>query len=439
MRIDDERRIMASRSEVLLLVWLAGAVVAVAIMLFVPSISSPLDAPSGEQRDRVEVSDEGTELWPYVAAEPSFEDPRGSINVVFYGDHVRVRYYLMTRTGPGAGEVPDVTVENESAENATVDEDEAANESDPAPAPVANGTSVAWTDAYGANRYTYVERPNGTGTWIKQRYQLHYGDYFGKQYHLRVFEPPEAEDGSIEERENWTAVQAHSEHWDWFVFTHTVDGLEEAQSQVELDFMGRSFVSEVHRDYFYNGDTYDADGWTTVVRLAVLLPALGLAVRARSRRIRTAVTRLTGADGRNYRYRIALLCSLALVVLGVRAGGIVAERFLPLHRYTIRRVLYPFLICGVPLCAYAFGRRLRQMPGFLLAFGGFAIGVLLDYAYLNVTVLPIELVAHRFVLATAVGLIGAGATVSSDESRWNRRLVVGLLLWTAMVVVVRLL
>lgn len=432
MRIGPELVPMASNREVLLVVWLAGAVVAIAIMLFLPSISNPLDAPSGEQRDRVEVSEEGTELWPYVAAEPSFEDPRGSINVVFYGDHVRVRYYLMTRTGPGAGDFPDVTVENESDENATVDGDEAANETAPSP----NGTSVAWTDAYGANRYTYVERPNGTGTWIKQRYQLHYGDYFGKQYHLRVFEPPEDEEGPVDERENWTAVQAHSEHWDWFVFTHTVDGLEEAQLQVELDFMGRSFVSEVHRDYFYNGNTYDADGWTTVVRLAVVLPALGLAVRARSRRLLTAARRLALEKGRNYQYRIALLASLVLVVLGVRAGGIVAERFLPIHRYTIRRVLYPFLICGVPLCAYTFGRRLRQMPGFLLAFGGFAIGVLLDYAYLNVTVLPIELVFHRFALATAAGLIAAGTRTASDDS--DRRLVVGLLLWTALVLIVRL-
>lgn len=430
-----------SRTEQLVLVWLAGALIVVAIVLSIPSVSSPLDAPSDEEREFVEVGDNGTEIWPYVAAEPSFENPRGSINVVFYGEHVWVRFFLRTQVGTEFEDPPEFTVGNETNETEIDDDEAATNETG---GPILNRTRVAWKDAYGADRYTYVQfEGEESGTWIPQSYQLHYGDYFGKQYHLRVFEPPE-------QRENWTAVQAHSEHWDWFVLTHTVDGLEEAQVQVELDFMEQSFVSEVSREYYYNRNTYDADGWTTVVRLSLGGAMLGLAMASTPRRFLTAITSVSrrfldrmrhwASEGtkRNH-YRLALFSALLLVVLGVRAGGVVAERFVPIHRFVVTPILYSFLVVGVPLSAYTFGRRLRRTEGFLLGTVGFGTAVLLEYSYLNIAVLPIEVVLHRLVLAVAVGLLAAGARRRHEGPRLNRYAVGGALLWSAMVVLVQLL
>ena len=54
----------------------------------------------------------------------------------------------------------------------------------------------------------------GDGEWLQQRYQLHGGTYLGTRHHIRAFAPSE--------RPQWTALQAHSEHWDWFRLRHIV-------------------------------------------------------------------------------------------------------------------------------------------------------------------------------------------------------------------------
>ncbi|MFC7194450.1 hypothetical protein ACFQL4_06885 [Halosimplex aquaticum] len=110
--------------------------------------------------------------------------------------------------------------------------------------------------ARGAKRFLYVhdralteEGPNETtrrpyralpftggvgeagGEWIDETYQLHDGKYFASRYHLRVYESPY-------ESDEWVAIQAHSDHWDWFRLRHTVHDTENAQDYVESEFWG---------------------------------------------------------------------------------------------------------------------------------------------------------------------------------------------------------
>jgi peptidoglycan/LPS O-acetylase OafA/YrhL len=89
-------------------------------------------------------------------------------------------------------------------------------------------------------------------------------------------------------------------------------------------------------------------------------------------------------------------------------------------------VWYPLLVVGVPLAAYGFGRRLPAREAGALAAVGFGAGILLDYAYLGIAVLPIPIVVHRVVVVAAVGLLAAGA---ESGFRWTLSLRAGVVLW----------
>jgi hypothetical protein len=71
--------------------------------------------------------------------------------------------------------------------------------------------------------------------------------------------------------ENWTGMQAHDEHWDWFRLRHTVDDVAGSREFVAADF------GEVAAE---RGET-DLGGVRAVVVVLALLPAGVLAVGAR--------------------------------------------------------------------------------------------------------------------------------------------------------------
>ncbi|NEU56070.1 hypothetical protein [Halorussus sp. MSC15.2] len=338
-----------------------------------------------------------TRIWPYVAPGRTFDRRASSINVVVRDDPRRVERYLTGRRewnhsdDEWVGDPPDETG-------------------------VVGDERVPWRDAPGAARYVYVADRG----WVTERYQLHRGEYFGARHHLRAYGP---RDG------NWTAVQAHAEHWDWFTITHTVDSVEVAQRRVESAFLGKPGFT-VRRVYHANDDTYDADGWSTVVAVA-LAPLLG-------RKSRRYLARLT--DRRNRR-RVALTGTLAALPLVVRFGGVLCERHLPwLSPDAVVALWYPVLVAGVPLAAVALGRRLPEMEAGALASLGFGAGLVLDYASLGVAVLPIPVAAHRAVVVVAVGLIAAGAgsddseITASSGDKWTPALRAGAVLWVVAVV-----
>ncbi|WP_115864596.1 hypothetical protein [Halorussus litoreus] len=361
--------------------------------------------PDGEKPALVEVGDD--RLWPYVGPERSFDRPASSINVVVRTDPASVREYLADERSwnrSAGGDADDSRV------------------ADAATDPPVDAERVPWLDAPGAPRYTYVD---GEG-WLAERYQLHRGSYFGARYHLRAYGPPNGD---------WTAVQAHAEHWDWFTITHTVDSVETAQIRVETGFLGESAFA-VRRVNYDNGDTYDADGWATVVALS-LAPLLA---RGRLRLRPTA---------RNVR-RLALAGTLAALPLVVRAGGILFERHLPwLSTDAVVAIWYPVLVAGIPLAAYRLGRRLPATEAGALAGVGVGVGVVLDYACLEIAVLPIPVAVHRVAVVAAGALLAAGAasrgddgngeSASDDEgegatARWPSTLRLGAVFWVAVVI-----
>lgn len=393
---------MWTRNRVLVLA-LALTVLLIGTTFVSPSVQTP---PEEEDDDEalVTLGDTDTRVWPYVSSRESFRGRASALNLFVQGDADRVHARL--RNG---GEGWD---ETDSAFTETADESPQ----------FGNDSGVVWADAFGAKRYVYYERA-GERVWTSQSYQLHNGDYFGGQYHVRAYE---IDAGS----ENWTAVQAHAEHWDWFTLTHTVDSLEEARIDLEREFIDSTATGDVQRVYHDNGDTHDHDGWTTIVYLFVL-PLLGRVSTAPARQRARDV--LEGVWTVRTRLRVAVFAGPAAVLLGVRFAGIAVENAAVADPNTVVAVLYPVLVLGTPIAAYLAARSLDPVDGVIFGTLGFGTGVVLDYGFIGIRVLPIEIVLHRVGLAVGIGLIAAGAT-RLREFELRRSLLVGGLLWYGLVV-----
>ena len=443
----------------------------------------------GDQRDDqtriphqlVEPRPQDNVIWPYTSAAKSPEDPKLALNVIVHGDADRLRAHLTT----GLDATWNETLP--AGANGT-------NVSRPSRAR-AHDAAIGWADARGADRYVYVhdyaltERVNETtrrpyralsflsvdlnqtlgGQWIPETYQLHDGDYFGARDHLRVFTSPYESDG-------WVAIQAHSEHWDWFRLRHTVHGIDDAQERLESDLMGRWYVSEVWRMYFQNDGGPNSDGWVTVIDLddapdvrAADLGAVGLGLflagrldrrrRATRHRVQTmdrlggpsrdrtvggaVVDWLLGTLGRRrfvvglrlLSYAVLFLALFGLFLL-VRAAGIFLERqFQTLSPKLLAGSLYLLIAVGLPLCADRFGRPIPSMQAFVLAATGIAAAMVVDYSLLGIQALPLTIIVHRAGVAVALGLIAAGATPTVRESGRTTRLSgTGLILWIGLLV-----
>jgi hypothetical protein len=272
--------------------------------------------PDAEERTQlVQPTEGGTELWPYTAAGPSHDARTLGINVVIHGNSEDVRRAMMARSQLRWDETPP---EEEDADPDSVEIDPEAERIEDV---------IRWREAGGAVRFTYVV-VDGESRWIDESYQLHSGTYLGQRMHIRAYEDPQGE---------WTAMQAHDEHWDWFRLRHTVTGISDAQRELERDFMGVPFVEEVSR-LPYENSTADSDGWVTIIRLsAILLPGLALGVAARLQNTLRLSRRLFY---RHY-WELALGASLFGLYLGVRAAGIWLELTLPDLPPGIRRVASP--------------------------------------------------------------------------------------------------
>ncbi len=305
-------------------------------------------------------------------------------------------------------------------------------------------TSIEWDEAGGSTRYAYVDdtaRGNESG-FVTESAQVHFGDYYGHRYHIRLYEAPHEDD-------EWVVMQAHDEHFDWFTLRHAVHGNDEAQRQVERDFMQQEFVDDVWRMYVGNDEPYDNDGWMTVVELAWVMPLLLVGVIGRQQvrdegialwrslnsvdrqRIRAAYNRLT-------LNHLMLFGGIVGLYFGVRVGGILLERHVQaLSMHGIAAVLYPFIAIGIPLVTYLIARRMtRRMDAGVVAAGALASAVILDLLALSVDVMPIGIVLQRAGIVLALGLIAIGATDratrQANETLPNDWLVVGSTLWVAL-------
>ena len=421
-----------------------------------------MDAKSPADVTLVAVDENGsTALWPYTSRETRFETLTLPINVVVRAEPDRVGWMLRR---------------DESGEFASA---ESGHDS--------HHATVHWQQADGATRYTYVgSHEDETGTWTDEHSQLHVGTYFGKRHHVRLYAVPgEAGDA--------TAIQAHREYWDWFRLRHTVDSNAAGQMFVEREFARDGRTEAVRHERYGNGGIIDSDGWVSVVdvrdgtappgdgtnegasgdrdawpALAGTLATVccvgiastsGRTARATVAQVRATVTELrttvvgmratvTGVettvtdalDGLPGEWPLSrahglLFGGLAFLPLLVRVGSIAAEEWMYVTGPKGNAaVFYLLLVVGLPACAYRFAAGLGAAEGALVAILGFGAGVIADYTFLGVVVVPKDALSHRVALALALAVVAAAGTVRRDRRlRENELLAVGAVCWVAAV------
>lgn len=394
------------------------------VAVFLGSTAATSSDAAVEPDDSMVAVDDDSTLWPYTSRSTSFEDRTLAINVVVSGDPTETRRHLEERS------------RGEWNETAPEEQDVSAAENDDIV-----GTATAWRRADGSTRYVYVDTDDGSaGVWLDESYQLHDGEYLGARHHIRAYESPQSGD-------EWTAVQAHGEHWDWFRLSHTVDSVEESQQYVEREFRGHRNVADITRVYLGNDRGSDANGWVTIVDLDAddgrvdplplplsivgLLPGAILATRVASR------TALRTALPPRVRYALLLAGSLIGLYLFVRFGAIAVETRLDgVDPRLVAGSFYPLIAVGLPVCTYYFARALDRPTAFAAASIGFAVAILLDYTLLGVTRLPLNVLVHRFSTAIALGFVAVGASHTVRVDPVDHDFVrTGVLLWLVTLVV----
>jgi hypothetical protein len=348
-----------------------------------------------EEPKLVEPAENGTQLWPYTSRVRDYSTKTLGINVVVRGGPEDVEMVMTERSRlewtETAPEEQDLDPGQDERDNVNP---QAQNVED----------VVRYGKANGAIRYSYVETDEEGGMWLLPEYQIHSGTYLGQRMHVRAYEDPNGE---------WTALQAHDEHWDWFRLRHTVTGISDAQREVEKDFMHAPFVESVSRKP-YEHATADGDGWATVIRLAMLLAPLGLLATGRLERTNERARRLYRRHNRG----LMLGAALFVLYLGIRLVGISLELQLPwMPPRVIAAPLYLMLAVGAPALAYHLGRGTNRTWGFTHAVGGLGTAFVIDFVLMGVSVVPIRFTIHRIAVLLAIGLIAVGSTPVYEENR----------------------
>ena len=381
------------------------------------------DATTGAPAEDALVRPDGSEslLWPYTSSGQSVERRTLAINVVLHGD---------------SGEVQRALTDERALDWNRTDDDESAADAGTHAVVVDDG--VEWSAARGSVRYSYVEARASSanagganageanasnarvGAWVRPDYQLHAGTYLGTRQHLRAYESPRPAD-------EWTALQAHAEYWDWFRLRHTVTNVKGAALTVEREFIGEPYVSEVRREYRGNHGGGN-DGWITAVELALAALVAGASTTRTlpsSREVRAKVESLVAGNGRT----LLLPASLVALYLGVRLGGVGLERAFPTTSPKVfAGLLYPVLAVGIPIAAARTARSLDETRAFALAVAGLGAAFVLDFSTLGLVALSIRLVLHRVALLVSLGLLAAGSA-RADGPPDRRALALGVAGW----------
>jgi hypothetical protein len=373
----------AVRAHLLLAAALAAVLCGVAVAAGAvggPGAGSPA-AATAPASDQLVAPDEGSDrVWPYTSRRQSVTGRTLALNVVVHGDDERVRRLLTDRTEANWSADPNVTV-----------------------------VDPPWRPAHGSTRYTYITPDrNATGWWVAPDYQIAVGTYFGQRTHVRAYAGPAGD---------WTAIQAHTEYWDWFRLRHTVTGVAAGARFVEDDLQDERGVENISRvEHGLTGG--GSDGRWTVVDLmpATLVGAVAVPLVARRR---AAEDRRVPAD--------ALLLPAALlgVVLGVRAWGLAAEAVAPgVSPKPFAAVGYLALVVGPPAVVATLARDRPARRAALLAAAGLGLGVTVDMALVGVDRAPERLLVHRGGVVAALALFAAGV------GRGDRRVVAaGAVAW----------
>lgn len=396
----------------------ATAIVVLAAVLLAGSVGSLVvtDAVGESAIEPTYLSLEDTDrmLWSYTSTGHAFDRATLALNAIVYGDPATVRGQFL------GGSMDDWNVTDEPTEPIAADPT-AAEATDPA---------VQWDLTTGSNRYIYLADEGGTrmsGEWLTVDYQVHDGTYLGSRHHIRAYTAP---DGDGE----WTAMQAHHEHWDWFMGRHVVTSVGKSQSHLERELVAGADVPEIRR-IPAGGDQSDFDRWLTIVDLrdlgvtaASVLPVvlIGAFAGRFSGAASSARERIPAQDVRT----LLLVAGIVTLVFAVRLLGIRLEGALDVSPKTIAFGLYPALFVGLPIVTYLLARQLDRPRAFVGASLGFVAAALLDYSYLGVSHLSLSMLVYRGALAVALGLIAVGS--SRDERRDPAQVShvrLGVLLW----------
>lgn len=376
-----------------------------------------IDGGSEQDDDTVDTVqlEDGSMIWPYTSRSAAFDERTLPINMVIYGDSKTVETLLRE---DARGDWEDIEEDEDVAP--TEDGDEPLNE-----------TTMAWGEASGADRYTYVNPPEGYGRWLAESYQLGDGDYLGSRHHIRAYSDPSGG--------NWTAMQAHLDYWDWFHLRHNVPSTEQSQLYLEDEFEDRWFIQGLQRVPFDNDAGADSNGWVTIIELyyshalLLLLGIIGLS---------SASGRWEDVEALRYDDSVRTAARILAVVGGivglyilVRFGAIHAERRFPeTNPKLIVGLFYPALVVGMPVVAYLLSRRLGSSHAFIAGSAGFVTAIFVDFTYLGVLRLPLDTFVHRIALGVAIGFIAAGASETARRPETTLGHVrTGVLLWLVAV------
>ena len=439
------------RRTVAIAIVLAIAVVFGVGTLLEPTTHDPPEVEQVTEEDLVQPVEDGSYLWPYTSRGETTSERTLAINLIVHGSDDAVRRSLTDR--------PSFEFDEEQPEDDDPDDHGI----------VVGDESLEWGDAHGAVRYSYVDATprGGDAVWVTEAYQLHSGTYLGERYHVRAYTHPE---------EDWTAIQAHTDYWDWFRLRHTVPDIREAGLEIESDYLEAPFVEEVRREYHGIEGGY-SDGWISVIELesdvedpediddldstaevvagdeptadddpttaaieplggggmAWLLGLLGIVgiagiLAAETRRDLSRAGRAIAGEISRRRRAIALATALAGIVLGVRVIGIGVETAVPaLHPKAIAAVLYPVLALGLPAATVFLARGTEPWAAAAFALLGAGGAFVVDFGMVSVSFLPIRLVLHRVGLLLALTLIAAGSAMGDE--RGKQFLTAGLATW----------
>ncbi len=364
--------------------------------------------PEGET---IDLATDDRALWLYTSRGPTVDRATLALNVVVYEDADSVEHHL-----------------REVGNWEELDEDEL----DAAPDEVdrtAPGGTADWERTTGDQRYVALLSDDGF-EWMTQSFELGDGEYLGYRVHIRVYEPPDGQG-------NWTVMQAHDDYWDFFDARHVVPSVEAGQSAVEDEFVGHDY--EVVRERTGGQDRVDFDGWVTAItpedEAAGLLVFGGLALVGAVRVGRETVReRFDPAVYDQEARTVGLAAALVGTYMFVRLAAVHLERAVDIAPNTIATLLHPILVVGLPLAAFVLAGNLDRDWAFAGAAGGFVLAIFVDYSYLGVSVVPLDILVHRGAMALALGLIAVGGSRTERENPDRRSfLQVGALIWVAAV------
>lgn len=408
------RRFVIAAAIMLVAIWATGATA----ILGMP-VTSDIAPAADEEPELVELPT-GQHLWPYYSAQTGTFEKRSAINVVVHGSLDEVVAVLVSDA-----DWNELDPEEEGDAGSDAFSVAELDDGDPE-------NPIGWGRAAGAHRYAYMEIDDEP-VWLGESEQLADGEYYGARHHLRLYEAPGGPEAVV-------VIQAHYEHFDWFTLRHSVSSLSKAQLHVESDLMDRLGHERVWRQHLNNTEVYDSDGWVTFVEL-LIIPLFFLAGSVHTVRDRVGRFREVPLVAETYERitgdHVLLFASMLAIVLGVRFGGIGLERVDVMRTKWIAAVFFPFIALGIPMTAYLLAGHLeRRIDAAIAASVGLSTAFLLDYYYLGITVLPIEVILHRTGLVIAIGLIAAGGAVRAIEGgRGNEFIVAGIGMWILLLTI----